>query len=107
MSRAKGKIGEDQALLFLQDRDFKVIDRNFYSRFGEIDLIAIKDETLHFIEVKSGKWDPVHQITPAKLKKIIKTAQIYLSKNRLDMEYCFDAVIVEDNEINLIENITF
>jgi putative endonuclease len=105
MSRAKGNFAEDRAVSYLQDQDFRVIDRNFYSRFGEIDIIATKDDILHFIEVKSGDWDPIYQITPSKISKIIKTAEIYMSKKKLDFDWCLDAVIVSE-DIELIENIT-
>jgi putative endonuclease len=106
MSRAKGNFAEDRTVSYLQDQDFRVIDRNFYSRFGEIDIIATKDDILHFIEVKSGDWDPIYQITPSKISKIIKTAKIYMSKKKLDFDYSFDAVIVGE-DIEFIENITF
>jgi putative endonuclease len=53
MSRAKGDIAEELACGFLLERGFFIVERNFYSRFGEIDIIASKDDTLHFIEVKS------------------------------------------------------
>lgn len=106
LSRAKGNIGEDKAASFLEERGFKIIDRNYYSRFGEIDIIATKEEILHFIEVKSGDYNPIYQITPSKLSKIIKTANIYMQKKRVDLDYCFDAVIVSE-DIELIENITF
>ncbi len=105
MSTVKGKLGEDRAISFLEDRGFLVIERNFYSRFGEIDLIASRDGVLHFVEVKSGEYDPIYQITPRKLSKILKTVQIYLSKKRIYCDYVVDAVIVED-DIELIENIT-
>ncbi len=106
MSRAKGNIGEDKAVSFLEERGFKIIDRNYYSRFGEIDIIATKEDVLHFIEVKSGDYDPIYQITPSKISKILKTADIYRQKKRIDMDFCLDAVIVSE-EIELIENITF
>ncbi len=106
MSRAKGNIGEDKAISFLEERGFKIIDRNYYSRFGEIDIIATKEDVLHFIEVKSGDYDPIYQITPLKISKILKTADIYRQKKRIDMDFCLDAVIVSE-EIELIENITF
>jgi len=105
LSRSKGDIGEDKACAFLEERGFELIDRNYYSRFGEIDIVAKKDDTLHFIEVKSGDYDPIYQITPRKISKIIKTANIYMQKKRVDSDYCFDAVIVSD-EIELIENVT-
>ena len=106
MSRAKGNIGEDKACSFLEERGFNIIDRNYYSRFGEIDIIATKEDVLHFIEVKSGEYDPIYQITARKISKIVKTADIYMQRKRLQYDYCFDAVIVTE-EIELIENITF
>jgi putative endonuclease len=106
LSREKGNFAEDRVVSYLQDQGFRVIDRNFYSRFGEIDIIATKDDILHFIEVKSGNWDPIYQITPSKISKIIKTAKIYMSKKKLDFDYSFDAVIVGE-DIEFIENITF
>jgi putative endonuclease len=104
-SRAKGDFAEDRAISYLQENGFLVIDRNFSSRFGEIDIIATKDKVLHIIEVKSGEWDPIYQITPSKLSKIQKTAYIYMSKKKLDMDFCIDALIVTET-IELIENIT-
>ncbi|MGE4511988.1 MAG: YraN family protein, partial [Sulfurimonadaceae bacterium] len=53
MSRAKGNEAETLACTFLFDAGFSVLERNFYSRFGEIDIIAFKEDVLHFIEVKS------------------------------------------------------
>ncbi len=105
MSRAKGDIGEDRAIFYLEERGFRVIERNFYSRFGEIDIIATKDDVLHFVEVKSGEWNPIYQITPTKISKIIKTADIYMKKKRLDFDYCIDALIISE-KIEFIENIT-
>lgn len=106
MSRAKGNIGEDKAVSFLEELGFKIIDRNYYSRFGEIDIIASKEDVVHFIEVKSGAYDPIYQITPNKISKILKTATIYMQKKRVDSDYCLDAIIISE-EIEMIENITF
>ena len=104
-SRQKGDFAEDRAIDYLQEQDFLVIDRNFSSRFGEIDIIALKDKVLHFVEVKSGEYDPIYQITPSKLSKIQKTAYIYMSRKKLDLDFCIDALIVTET-IELIENIT-
>ena len=47
-----------------------MVERNFFSQFGEIDIIALKKGVLHFIEVKSGEnFDPIYAITPSKLKR--------------------------------------
>ena len=55
MSRNKGYAAEQKACEFLREHDFEIIDRNVYSRYGEIDIIALKEDVLHFVEVKSGK----------------------------------------------------
>ncbi len=107
MSRAKGNIAEKEALLFLQERGFELVEQNFYSKFGEIDIIMQKDNIYHFIEVKSAPSYEVAiaNITPQKLSRIIKTAYVYMKKNSLNVEYSFDAVIVSD-DIEFLENIT-
>ncbi|MFA5455432.1 MAG: YraN family protein [Sulfurimonas sp.] len=108
MSRAKGNIAEERASEFLLDMGFLIIERNFYSRFGEIDIIAIKDEVLHLIEVKSGDdyESAVQNITPKKLSKIIKTGYVYMKKGNLDILFVYDAIIVTPDKISYIENIT-
>ena len=74
-TREKGNIGEDKAVEFLIKNNYQIVTRNFYSRFGEIDIIAKKGEVLHFIEVKSGdNFQPIYNVTYSKLQKIIKTA---------------------------------
>ncbi|MDB2562807.1 YraN family protein [Sulfurimonas sp.] len=108
MSRAKGNIAEDKACNFLYDIGFSILERNFYSRFGEVDIIASKDEVLHFIEVKSGLdyESAIQNITPKKLNKFIKTVNIYLKKNALEVDFMIDAVLVTPKDIHIVENIT-
>jgi len=108
MSRAKGNLAEGRACEFLLNNGFSIIERNFYSRFGEIDIIAIKDEVLHFIEVKSGLdyETAIQNITPQKLSRLIKTGNVYLKKNRLDVNFVYDAVVVTPKAIEFVENIT-
>jgi putative endonuclease len=108
MSRAKGDIAEDRAYRFLIEKNFRVIDRNFYSRFGEIDIIAIKDSVIHFVEVKSAlDYElAIQNITKSKLLKVIKTGENYLKKNSLNIYYMYDAIIITPKEIFHLENIT-
>ena len=108
MSRAKGNIAEDKAVVFLEKQNFVIVERNFYSRFGEIDIIATKDEVLHFVEVKSGLdyESAVQNITPQKLSRLVKTAYVYMKKNSLNVDFTMDALIITPNNIELIENIT-
>ena len=108
MSRAKGDLAEERACEFLQDLGFHLLKRNFYSRFGEIDIIASKEDVLHFIEVKSGEdyEQAIQNITRSKLSKLIKTLQVYLKKNASDADFMMDAVVVTPDSIELLENIT-
>jgi putative endonuclease len=108
MSRKKGNIAEERACDFLYKNGFVIIEQNFYSRFGEIDIIATKDRVLHFIEVKSGlEYEvAISNITKAKLSKIIKTSEVYLKQNILDIDFVYDAIIVTPNQIDMIDNIT-
>jgi len=108
MSRAKGNLAEERACEFLINSSFTIIERNFYSRFGEIDIIATKDEVLHFIEVKSGLdyESAIQNITPQKLSRLIKTGNVYLKKNKLDVDFVYDAVIVTPKKVEIVENIT-
>ena len=108
MSRAKGSIGEEKACTYLRTQGFDIVDRNVYSKFGEIDIIAMKGEVLHFIEVKSANdyEDAVPHITPTKMHHFLQTVASYQKKHHLDMDYCIDGVIVTPDEVTLLENIT-
>ena len=108
MSRAKGNIAEDKAVLFLEERGYFIAERNFYSRFGEIDIIATKDDVLHFVEVKSGEDYElaIQNITPTKLSRFIKTCNVYLKKNSYEGDYMIDAVVVTPDDVEIVENIT-
>lgn len=87
---------------------YSICDRNFHSRFGEIDIIAQKDGVLHFFEVKYSKnYNPIERITPSKLAKIIKTIDYYMYKKRFDIDYQIDAVLVNDNLVEILENISY
>lgn len=108
MSRNAGDIAEEKACDYLRECGFDIIDRNVYSRFGEVDIIALRDEVLHFVEVKSAADYElaVQNITPKKLERIEKTVATYLQKHRLVLAYSVDAVIVTPVKTFHLENIT-
>jgi len=108
MSRAKGDIAENKAVDFLCDNGYIIVDRNVYSRFGELDIIALKEDVLHFVEVKSGEdyEKAIQNITPSKLSKLIKTAYVYMKKEHYTGDYTFDAVVVIPDAIEFVPNIT-
>jgi putative endonuclease len=108
MSRALGDIAEEKACKYIQDLGFQIIERNYTLRGGEIDIIAIKDEVLHFIEVKSGSsYSPLYNITPKKLQHVINTAHRFMQGKNLDLPFQIDAICVQENRCEMIENITF
>lgn len=92
----------------MQFSGYSIDERNFHSRFGEIDIIATKDEIIHFIEVKYSKdYDPIGRITPSKLSKIIKTINYYFYKNNRELDYQIDALLVNDSLMEIVENISY
>lgn len=107
-TRAKGNFAEERGCEYLRNKGCRIVDRNVYNRFGEIDIIALRDNVLHFVEVKSATSyeQAVNNITSSKLQKLHRTIQTYLQQKRLNLEYCIDALIITDNEIEWIENIT-
>ena len=97
-----GKLAEDFAVRFLQKKGYKIIDRNFRSRFGEIDIVAEEGGYLVFIEVKA-RWSqkfgsPEEAVTPQKLYKIKKTADYYaLINSKTNQKMRIDVVSLEMN----------
>jgi len=108
--RKKGKIFENIAVEYLKKKGYKIIKRNFYSRYGEIDIIALENDTLVFVEVK-GRYSlkfgsPEESITTKKINSIIKTAEIFLYENQ-EIEYSeirFDIITIIKNNIKHIRN---
>ncbi|MGP1451067.1 MAG: YraN family protein [Wolinella sp.] len=107
MSRAKGDVAEEIGAKFLEGLGFKILERNLYTKFGEVDIIAQKDGVIHFVEVKSGvNFEPIYNITQKKLERIIKSAYVYLSATGVLKPFCIDALILHGDRVELIENIT-
>jgi putative endonuclease len=105
-TRYKGNIAENRAVEFLEDSGYEIVDRNFYTKFGEIDIIAKKDNIFHFIEVKSGiGFEPIYNVTSTKLKRIINSLNVYLKKHKIKNPYQIDVIIVKD-DIKFIKNVT-
>ena len=102
----RGKKGEDRAVDCLKNAGMEIIARNFRSKYGEVDIIAIDNDTVVFIEVKAwsvfGQEDLQYSIDIRKQRKIIKTAKFFLLENRKysNMSIRFDVIFVNNNSIN-------
>lgn len=107
-SRHKGNIAENKACEYLRSHGFKIVEQNFYAKkMGEIDIIATKNSVYHFVEVKSGEdFEPVFNITYSKINKLLKSVQYYLKVKKLDVSYSIDAIIIKNDQIEHLENIT-
>lgn len=109
-----GAFGESLAADWLAENGYRVLDRNFSCKAGEVDIIAMQGDTVVFIEVKTRSSDrfglPSEAVSVAKQRKLVKTALYYLQKKRLLDYMCrFDVMeIIADEEnnsrINLIED---
>jgi putative endonuclease len=83
-----GKLGEDLACIYLENKGYKIIERNFRKPWGELDIIA-KDSkgVLVFIEVKAMRQfgnaaiRPEDNLTSSKLGKLQRTAELYANSN--------------------------
>lgn len=106
-----GKLAEMAACEYLEKRRYKLIDVNYSTRFGEIDLIMKKGRYICFIEVKmrnkSSIAQPKEFVDYNKQQKIISTAQMYLAQNSTKLQPRFDVIEVfcENNSIKLIKHL--
>lgn len=84
---------------FLQKKRYQVVDRNVAFREGEIDIVAVHDRTVVFVEVKTRRSDrkgaPWEAVDAGKQEKLIRAASVYLSRERLtDQRYRFDIISI-------------
>jgi putative endonuclease len=108
-----GDAGEDLAVAHLRKRRYKIIERNYRCKFGEIDIIALDKRALVFIEVKTRSsrrfGSPLTGVTQKKQRQLSKVALSYLQKHGcLSREARFDVVAVEMDadrkQIEIIRN---
>ena len=105
-----GLIGEKVAVKFLKKNKYKIIETNFSSKTGEIDIICENKKFIVFVEVKTRKKDSlvsgVFAVNSKKQQHIIKTAHSYLFDNESEKQPRFDIIEVEFDEKTGIANVT-
>ena len=107
--RRTGSEYEGLAAGWLENQGYRIVEKNYRCRQGEIDLIAEKDGYLIFVEVKYRRTgqagDPAEAVDCRKQKKISRVAEYYCwEKRRLDYPCRFDVICVLGQEIRHIEN---
>ncbi len=108
---SKGKIWEIEAANYLRKKKYQLLDVNYTTRFGEIDIIAKNKKYICFIEVKQRNASsialPREFVDEVKQRKIIKTAESYLAYHQTDLQPRFDVLEIntEDNVIKSIKHL--
>ncbi len=102
-----GKLAEDKAVSLLKKKGYRIVERNFRTKTGEIDIVAEDRDTLVFVEVRFRKnrsfGTPEETVDPRKIKKIILTANRYISmKNLSGRDIRFDVIAVDEEGIRHI-----
>jgi putative endonuclease len=97
--RTIGQRGEDAAAAYLERVGFTIVDRNWRTKAGEIDIVALEDKTLVLCEVKTrrtvGKGTPEAAVTPTKQRRIGRLAAAYVQQAGLEpVEVRFDVVSI-------------
>jgi putative endonuclease len=110
LNKSIGNYGEDLAENYLKQLGYKIIERNFKCKIGELDIIGKDDSYITFIEVKTRYSNfygsPCESVTPSKQFKIYKTAQCYIMLKKLyKLNFRFDVVEVILNNIDYNYNI--
>ncbi len=99
-----GKKGEEITEKYLRQLGYEILERNFHSQQGEIDLIVKDNGYLVFVEVKNYSYksygSPVGAVRKSKKQSIIHAAQTYLYKNDIKNTYCRFDVIAIFNKFN-------
>ena len=106
------KIGNEYEQLageYLESQGYQILEYNFYSRTGEIDIIALHEGYLVFVEVKyrkdNEKGHPLEAVLFHKQRTICKCALYYMKKNGFsEMPVRFDVVGIMGDQIQLIQN---
>lgn len=123
---AVGNLGENIASAYLERNGFTILERNYWRKWGELDIVAKKESKVHFVEVKSVSydtkkqlehaishetWRPEEQVHHFKLHQIEKALETWVSDHKYEGEWQIDvlAVRVVSREtfatVNHIENI--
>ena len=112
-TQISGRLGEDAACKYLKKKRYQILERNYHTRYGEIDIVAKKGDCVAFVEVKTRSATdygmPSEAVTLSKQQKIIKTAQTYIQEQDLDAVFSVDIieVLLEKGKVaslNHIEN---
>ena len=108
-NRKLGDVGENVACVFLGKHGFRILERNYLKKWGELDIVVRKEGIVHFIEVKSVSrpsgllasttgYRAEENMHPWKLKRLHRAIQTYLLEKKIDADWQLDLAIVKIDE---------
>lgn len=106
-----GQRGEEIALKYLELKGFAIVERNYSTKDGEIDIISIKDNVLYFIEIKTtllkspnvlykDRYRPEYNVSREKLSKMRLCTETYIFQHNVSRETRFSALLIEIDDKN-------
>jgi len=108
----RGKFGEDKAVEYLESKGYKIIERNYKCRFGEIDVIARDGNEFVFVEVRTfcngNLVEPVESVFRDKRKRLLYMVERYINERDIEGECRIDLVginLERDGEVKKIKHI--
>ena len=98
-----GKSGEKEAVNFLRNKGYEILETNFVFDKAEVDIIAKTGDTLVVVEVKTRSTpdfgDPQDFVKPAQIKRLVKAIDYYINEKDVDLEVRFDIVAIIKNKL--------
>jgi putative endonuclease len=119
-SKETGKLGEDIACRYLERKGYIITERNYWKKWGEIDIVASKGNTIHFVEVKSVSRENIGYVStehntyraednmhPWKMQRLSRVIKTYLLDKAVSDEtnWQFDVITVQIDHKNLITRV--
>lgn len=107
-NRKVGFFGERRAAKYLKKSGYVILERNFKCPFGEVDIIAGKNDTICFVEVKTRSSDyfgaPNQAVDLQRQKRYINSARYYFAGREINCVVRFDIIEITKEGVNHIEN---
>jgi putative endonuclease len=121
-----GSVGERLAAEYLAKKGFTILARNYRRPYGEIDIVARRGDTTHFVEVKTvsremedgisretDDYRPEERVTPGKLKRLTRAISSYIAEHPIVEDYQIDVVAIlldqmkRTAKVSFYENVTY
>ena len=109
MSTSTGNEAESRAADYLQKHGYKIIERNWRTRYCEIDIVAEKQKVVWLVEVKyrssTSQGYGYEYITPKKLQQMQFATEIWVQNNNWSGDYRLAVISIDGNQVQFIDNV--